>query len=149
MYDVSVDSGSVVSEGRVLESVNKLRRSTKIDAVYGVIGYYAWLDAWIAWHENGCDAHATPVCNTTDLDDTGNFFVFTPTCALMYSKMMPYASVFKQPMAWGSGSSFARGALVSSPAITAAHALEVARFLDPYTSGDIQTINLAARPANG
>ncbi len=108
-YTVAADTICAFGGYSARSPDNKLKQ--KGDTIYGITGYIAWFDAWIAWFNAGADPCSPPPINTSEPDHAGNFLVFPPGPAWVYSLMLPYPTRVYGPDAWGSGNEFAIGAM--------------------------------------
>jgi hypothetical protein len=119
--------------------VSAVKMRVEQGTVYAITGYFAWFDAWIAWHKAGCDPHATPVCKY-DPQNTGNFIVFEAGRCFLYSMELPYPDEQFAPTAFGSGRKYAIGAMLWGA--SAKDAVGVAIHADPGSGGPVQVIDL-------
>lgn len=113
------------------------------DYAYGIVGYPAWFEAWIKWHERGADPAFIPSSGIS-ADDAGNFLVFKADAAFVCSARMPYLAEVGAPDAWGSGCDFAIGAMHAGA--DAREAVAIAIACSPSCGGSIDVIELLPPP---
>jgi len=102
--------------------------------LYAISGYGAWFDAWISWHQDGCDPRNTPPCVIPE-GSTGNFLAFKNGECWHCTKGLPYMQELKAPDAWGSGYQYAIGAMLAGA--NAARAVEIAIMADINSGGPV------------
>lgn len=136
---VAADRLGVVSGGgRSFHSHSKLEK--RDDKVYATTGMMAPMrDAWIAWHESGCDPASVPPCGAL-AEDLGNFIVFHEGKCFIFSAMVPYPCEEAAPFAWGSGGDYALGAMLAGA--DAKVAAEIAIACDTRCGGPVDVIEM-------
>jgi hypothetical protein len=146
----AVAADTLAVNGHITQApVSKLRESACGRFVYGITGFSAWFDAWIRWYETFArDGNpAAPECapKFTGVDqDQGNFLVFDREFnrAWQFGCDLPYPQECFAPAAWGSGESYAMGAM--KVGADAMRAVSVAIACDVWSGGDVVVIELLA-----
>lgn len=137
---VAADTMGLMGDVKNRLPVTKLK--TRGNLVYAITGFSAWFDAWIDWHQAGCDPQAAPVFKGNGGDD-GNFVVFAlDKPAICYSWDLPYPTARGCPESWGSGEKLALGAMLAGK--SAPEAVAIAISSDPWSGGEVQVIDLAS-----
>jgi hypothetical protein len=129
--------------------VRKVRESECKRFVYCITGFSAWFDAWIRWFETPALSGVTPAPEcapkwTGGDRDQGNFIVFDRQDGRcwQFGCDLPYPQECVAPAAWGSGESYAMGAMKAGA--DAERAVGVAMECDVFSGGDIVVMNLMA-----
>lgn len=149
-----VAADTLAVNGHVTQApVRKLKRSKCDRYVYAITGFSAWFDAWIEWFEAGALVDKAP--KFTGNGDQGNFIVFeVGGGAKQFGCDLPYGQACFAPAAWGSGESYAMGAMLMARwiygsrqhahehEVNASDAVAIAAKCDPWTGGDIDVIDL-------
>jgi len=113
--------------------------------VYAITGYSAWFDAWISWHQGGCDPHTPPPCGLPS-DSTGSFIASRNGECWSCTRELPYMQKVFAPDAWGSGYQYAIGAMLAGA--NAASAVEIAIKADVDSGGQVHVFaNICVAPS--
>lgn len=146
MTTIAFDGKILASDSRMINGnstcqnpVYKMKRVNGI--VYSISGYNAWLDAWIKWHQDGCDP-ANPPRTTLPSGETGTFQAFVGELCFSCTHALPYMQQIDAPDAWGSGYQYAIGAMLHGA--TAIEAVEAAIKADAYSGGPVRYFVLGA-----
>ncbi len=144
-----VAADTLAVNGHVTQApITKIKRSACGKHVYAITGFSAWFDAWIAWFEGGAIFDQCPKMNGEKYDQ-GNFIVFDVggKRARQFGCELPYAQECFAPAAWGSGESYAMGAMLMARELgavddVAANAVEIAKKCDRWTGGPVDVVDL-------
>lgn len=104
--------------------------------VYAFAGDYALLDEVIEWHAKGARAKYAK----ENLQGSWELLVIDAKGAYIYSSDVPHKALVEAPFAMGSGSYFARGALLAGA--TAYQAVQIACKCDAFSGGEINALYL-------
>lgn len=103
-------------------------------SVFAFAGDYGLLDPVIAWKRAGARAASAP-------DGSWQLLVVGRKGAVLYSDDVKFATPVKTPFAMGSGSAYARGAMLAGAA--AYKAVQIACKCDVYSGGEVNVLELA------
>ena len=134
---VAADSLAVADGYKSQAPTQKLKRGAG-GKIYGIIGYLGWFEAWIRWYEDGAVPANAPT-HKTDANP-GGFIVFDLDCCRCFTAAFAYPDEETPPYAYGSGSSYAIGAMRAGA--SAAEAVEIACEVDDGCGGPIQIMEL-------
>ena len=143
MTTIAVDGKLVAAEGRrtagseiVADDVRKI--VVKHGRIYVLAGEIAARDAIIEWHDKGADPGKQPGASK----DGSWILVVIDRDRVMRSfhNDLPYPQQNPMPQAFGSGASFALGAMRAGA--DARRAVEIACGLDVYSGGGIQVVDI-------
>ena len=142
MTTLACDRRTVAADSRGLRNGALLpAQYTKIKLVggylFGIAGGITYFEQLIEWWLAGRDPETYPKCGR---DNAYLFVVFFADCSWAYDETEAIHAVHPYPVAYGSGTPFALGALHASA--NSASAVRVASELDPNTGGPINEIIL-------
>lgn len=142
MTTIACDGRSIASDtqataGDERTSTTKRKIVVENGFVYGFTGVCSYFEAVRKWHANGCDPDNMP---KTGKDDRWNLLVFGPDGVRCYSQETPYFEEYEYPQAFGSGASYALGAMKAGAA--AHQAVQIAIELDIRSGGHVKVISL-------
>lgn len=139
MTTIAYDGNMLAADSRIVfgdyicpNNVIKLRKIGNI--VYGIAGFYAWFDEWIAWYIAGANPYDAPAAKFNNKEG-GEFLVLDDLQLKVCTTSIPCFLPISGPDAWGSGGQYAIGAMLAGS--SAFRAVELAAIADPYTAGSI------------
>lgn len=139
---LAADSRAVAGDCILPQDIKKIAISADSKLAYAHSGYHAFFAPWIAWHDAGQDPKHPPA-NSLD-EGSGNFLVFSNSGGIivghLYGLKIPHPVAVGCPDAWGSGSSFAIGALRNGA--SARQAVSIAADCDPFSGGEVVVVDL-------
>lgn len=146
MTTIASDGMTIAADGLGVwgtEITDRAMRKIKIvnGTIYAFTGSSAFKETSIAWHQDGCQGDPPRVGDGSG-DAQWSLYVVRPEGMERFSSVLGKNSdVFPYPFAAGSGSEYAKTAMVlgKSPR----EAVEVAASLDVMTGGEITVINIA------
>ena len=137
---VAADRQGCSSHMRLSGSYNKLMQVG--DTVYAFTGTLPYMQAMVDWHRAGAKPDKLPKSlRDSDNGGGGDLIVFKDGRCFSYTVEIPFADEQFAPAAFGSGFSFAIGALLAG--VSAWGAVEVASKLDCYSGGGVTAIDLS------
>lgn len=144
MTTIATDGKIVCCDSRRASGHEIIDNSTKkllvrSNMVFGCTGDFGPFRAAIDWYIGGAQPQFFP---REGKEPDCNLHVFRPDGIWRFSAAQPYGDQYAYPNAFGSGSSYALGALYAGA--SPREAIEVASTLDAFTGGPIQTIDLRA-----
>ena len=142
MTTLACDRRTVAADSRGLRNGALIPANyTKIKLVggylFGITGGIMYFDKLIDWWMSGRDPDAYPKMGK---DSSFLFIVFFADCSWAYDETEPHHAEHPYPVAYGSGTPYALGALYASAC--SASAVRVASELDLHTGGPINEIIL-------
>lgn len=145
MTTIAIDKfGTIAADGLTTHGYGTvLSRSRKKIAVangmiYAVSGAVTTVDALIEWYVSGHNPKDVP---PTGENEPWAMLVCDKGQWLMFSKPVPYPEAIEPPVAIGSGSDYAMGAMYAGA--TAQEAVEISCRLNTHSGGEIQIVNVA------
>lgn len=146
MTTIAIDiAGNIAADGRstagneiIRDDVEKIL--VRHGRIYALTGCISLLDAAIEWHNAGADPAKVPAYS----GEQGWFLIVVEDGGLFcYSNKVPYSmrDEYKLPIAFGSGESFALGAMLAGK--SAREAVQIACRVDSGSGGKIKSFNIA------
>jgi ATP-dependent protease HslVU (ClpYQ) peptidase subunit len=129
---IAWDSQGTLGNEKVGYPLQKVWTVGKV--IYGFAGDYAYADPVVQWHAKG----ARPRSAADITGGSWEMLVISAKGANLYTNETLFRTPLNEPFAIGSGSHFARGALLAK--VPAYQAVRIAAICDVYTGGEINSL---------
>lgn len=136
MTTIACDGKTIAADGRQVSgnciTMEDFQKVVEWDGiVYAFTGNASLFYPMMRWHKAGADVKECPQVGKDD----GALIVFNSMGVTLYRTDCPYADRCATPDAWGTGATFAIGAMDAGA--DAVRAVELAMSRDPYSGGKV------------